>query len=114
MINPTTGTDELGQPIQTTIFVAVQAVPAEAGVANEHVSAFIMDFGNVTIIEFSKKNSACYVYTNDPADLYLDLSKAGFHWRELKNKSAGNSYPHASGWQGKFRGILARHGIRPE
>jgi hypothetical protein len=35
VLNPTTGLDAIGQPFQTTVFVAVQPVLAQAGVANE-------------------------------------------------------------------------------
>jgi hypothetical protein len=88
-----------------------------AGGANDHVSAFIMDFGDVTIVEFSQPNSACYIYANDPADPYLDLSRPEFEWHELKNRRAGNHHSHVhppSRWHGKFEGELARHGIRTE
>lgn len=88
-----------------------------AGGANDHVSAFVMDFGDVTIVEFSQPNSACYIYANDPADPYLDLSRSEFEWGELKNRRAGNHYSHVHpprNWHGKFEGVLASHGIRTE
>lgn len=85
-----------------------------SGGSNAHVSAFIMDFGDVTIVEFSKVNSACYIYENDPDDLYLDLSNEEFAWRDLKNTSVARYHSHSVGWQMKFKNILAGYGIRPE
>ena len=85
-----------------------------AGGANAHVSAFIMDFGKATVVEFSQPNSACYVYTDNDEDLYLDLSSSQFGWKQLKNTARADFYAHRGAWQQKFRGILAEYGIRPE
>jgi hypothetical protein len=85
-----------------------------AGGANSNVSAFIMDFGEVTVVEFSKINSACYVYANSTKDPYVDFSQDSFSWRKLKNTKLGKYYAHAPGWPATFERILAQHGIRPE
>jgi hypothetical protein len=85
-----------------------------AGGANDHVSAFIMDFGEVTIVEFSQPNSACYIYENDARNPYLDFTQQVFDWHELKNREMGDYHSHVPHWHGKFRYILAQHGIRPE
>lgn len=85
-----------------------------SGSSNAHVSAFIMDFGNVTIVEFSKVNSACYIYENSPDELYLDLSNEEFAWHDLKNTSEAWYHAHSGRWQMKFKNILAEYGIRPE
>lgn len=85
-----------------------------AGGSNAHVSAFIMDFGEVTIVEFSQPNSACYIYKNDARNPYLDFTQQVFGWHELKNTKMGEYYSHSPNWHVKFGDILARYGIRPE
>jgi len=83
------------------------------GGAQRSVSAFIMDFGEVTIVEFSKPNSACFIYSNDEDAPYLDLNDAEFQWAQLKNTREGEYHAHAHDWPSKFRRILAQYGIRP-
>lgn len=88
-----------------------------ATAADTHVSAFIMDFGEVTIVEFSQPNSACYIYENDARNPYLDFTQQGFDWDELKNREMGDYYPHShppARWHEKFRAVLAQYGVRPE
>ena len=88
-----------------------------AGGANAHVSAFIMDFGEVTIVEFSQPNSACYIYENDPRNPYLDFTQQVFDWSQLKNRQRGEYHAHVhppGNWHAEFRRVLAQHGVRPE
>jgi hypothetical protein len=88
-----------------------------AGANNDHVSAFIMDFGKVTIVEFSQANSACYIYVNDPRAPYLNLAQQVFHWDDLKNRQMGEHHAHVhppSRWHEKFKRVLAQYGVRPE
>jgi len=88
-----------------------------AGVVDAKASAFIMDFGEVVVVEFSRVNSACYIYENDLRDPHLDFTQQVFGWYELKNKTWGEAHPHVSPparWHENFRSILARHGVRPE
>jgi len=88
-----------------------------AGGANMHVSAFIMDFGEVTIVEFSRPNSACYIYENDPKNPYLDFTQQVFDWRQLKNWEMGERHTHWSPpgrWHAEFKRALAQHGVRPQ
>lgn len=86
-----------------------------ATTVNSHVSAFIMDFGEVVVVEFSQRNSACYIYRNDPRNPYFDLLQQGFAWSQLKNTRAAHRWmSHGYGWQDRFRSTLAGYGIRPE
>lgn len=85
-----------------------------AGSGNANASAFIMDFGPVTIVEFSRPNSSCFVYKNDDTGGYIDLLHSHFAWSQLKNTKAGAYYPHSSGWENRFRNWLAGYGVRPE
>ena len=88
-----------------------------ASSADTHVSAFIMDFGEVTIVEFSQPNSACYIYENDARNPYLDFTQHGFDWDELKNREMGDYYAHShppARWHEKFKAVLAQYGVRPE
>ena len=84
------------------------------GGANRRVSAFIMDFGEVTIVEFSKANSACWIYPNDEEERYLNLGDSSYTWAQLKNSGRGSYKAHSAHWQGKFRQMLARYGVRPQ
>jgi hypothetical protein len=85
------------------------------GAADISASAFIMDFGNVLIVEFSKPNSACYIYQNGPDGPYLDLTRSGFDWHELKStQRAARWLAHAGSWELKFQRELAAYGVRPQ
>ena len=88
------------------------------------ISAFIMDFGEVTVVEFSQVGSACYFYENHAAP-HLDFSSQGYDLSQLKNKGYGTAYSHTrghvvadgivrGGWQAKFRQLLSAYGVRPE
>jgi len=88
-----------------------------AGYSNAYVSAFIMDFGEVTIVEFSKPNSACYIYENDPRNPYLDFTQQVFDWNQLKNRQMGEYHSHVhppENWHAEFKRVLAQHGVRPQ
>jgi hypothetical protein len=86
----------------------------QRGTGDWKVSAFIMDFGNVTVVEFSRINSACYFYTNEENEPYIDLSAHGFSLSHLKNTRRANWYPHRGRWENKFRQRLAEYGVRPQ
>lgn len=78
-------------------------------------NAFIMKIGGYIIVEFSKKNNACYFRPDDnnlPFQLHstrMDLNKS------LKNQSPGHKWlPHAPtqrGWWKKYDAWLAGKGI---
>ena len=80
-------------------------------------SAFIMDFGEVVIVEFSRENSACYIYKNETRQPYFDFTQQVFGWYELKNRRRGDAHSHVAppeNWHRKFQAVLAQHGVRPE
>ena len=77
-------------------------------------SVFIMEFEGVTVVEFSRSGSACYVYGNGARSYHFDLSKSDFRWDELKNTKARERLIHTKGrWHSEFRNKLAQYGIRP-
>lgn len=51
VLRPTTGVDENGAPLQATVFVALQAVPADPNVANELLGT---DLGTFLVDQFGK------------------------------------------------------------
>jgi hypothetical protein len=81
-------------------------------------SAFLLDFGNVIVVEFSKVGNAVYIYEqkNIPG-LSADFwSNARFSIRDLKDKTCcvgKNSISHIGDWQREVRTLLAQYGIRP-
>ncbi len=77
------------------------------------VSAFVMEFGETVIVEFSEAGNACYVYAG--------LKKNTISWQAsavgittLKNsRSAIVRLIHGQRWEHEFAMALARRGIRP-
>ena len=70
-----------------------------------------------SIVEFSRENSACYIYKNEGRGAHLDFTQQVFAWRQLKSRTRGDAHTHVSppaNWHAKFTAILAQHGIRPQ
>ncbi len=86
---------------------------------SETATAFMMDFGNVVIVEFSQKNHACYYYEPSSGFQFSNRGKfwdtAVFSTPELKSKThCPKSVSHHDGWEVKLGDILTRRfGIRP-
>jgi hypothetical protein len=78
-------------------------------------SAFLLDFGRVIVVEFSKVNNAVYVYERrEMPGLSEDFwSNARFSLRDLKDRANCIADPisHIPGWEGKVRTLLAQYGI---
>jgi hypothetical protein len=80
-------------------------------------SAFIIDFGSVIVVEFSRTNNSCYFYKPEKFEKLLPKGfwqKAPFH---ITLKSTYHQYQrigHSSGWQARASGLLAEFGIRPD
>ena len=79
-------------------------------------SAFLLDFGPILVIEFSRVGNACYVYQKGVLDQVVPdfwtlqpFSDSQLKQRHLPRKRV----PHQRGWQAEMSGILATHGIRP-
>src|SRR2546427_11867710 len=82
-------------------------------------SAFVLDFGRVVVVEFSRVGNACYVYEKSAAtDLIPDFWTAEpfdvSGRKGLKQRSqAAARVRHAVGWRDELAMLLARHGVRP-
>jgi hypothetical protein len=82
-------------------------------------SAFLLDFGEVLVVEFSKVGNACYIYQKRAAkELIPDFwTTEPFHasgGKGLKQSAlAAERIRHTAGWQDELSMILARHGVRP-
>jgi hypothetical protein len=86
---------------------------------DEETSAFILDFGPIMAIEFSKVGNACYLYEKkSAAEIVPDLwTTLPFSKTALKNKSkVATSQPithdRQNRWKNEMERILARYGIR--
>ena len=86
------------------------------GASDGPTSAFLLDFGSVVAIEFSKEGNACYVYEKRALDRVVSDFWAAqpFTIPRLKQRSlCVERVVHKTGWQQEMAGILARYGIRP-
>lgn len=79
-------------------------------------SAFILDFGRVLVVEFSKTGNACYLYQKTSFEkLVPDFwAVKAFSPPGLKRlEESIDRIAHQNGWQDKMSQTLARFGIRP-
>ena len=79
-----------------------------------YTSAFILDFGEITVIEFSKIGNACFIYDQSEARKIISdfWMKEYFLISRLKQRQAGTRILHNRGWQQEMEGILAKWGVR--
>ena len=76
-------------------------------------NAFILDFKDFKVVEFSENGNACYIYEKDEMQI-LQKTKNSFYMGELKNKNkALNVITHNKNWQYNLTNWLAQRGIRP-
>jgi EH_Signature domain len=86
------------------------------GHTNGDTSAFILDFGRVVAVEFSKTGNACYLYQKTSFDrLVPDFwAVKAFSAPGLKRPEESiDRIAHQNGWQDKMSQTLARFGVRP-
>lgn len=79
-------------------------------------SAFLLDFGRVTVVEFGQVGNAAFVYSSKSFSLIVDnfWSQGRFKSTELKRKDLCIARViHKPGWQDEMRGFLAQYGVRP-
>jgi hypothetical protein len=84
--------------------------------SNCDTSAFLLDFGPVMVVEFSKVGNAVYVYgRRDVPELSNTFwSNARFSLRELKQRDyCIDHISHNPLWQSNMRALLAQVGIHP-
>ena len=78
---------------------------------NAQSNAFILDFENFTVIEFSESGNACYIYEKN--NLPTKKDKKTYYAAELRDKTkAANVVIHNKSWQYNLRNWLAQRGIR--
>jgi hypothetical protein len=78
-------------------------------------SAFMLDFGSVIAVEFSKRGNACYLYDRaNFAKLVQDFWAAkSFSVADLKNEPRSlDRVVHRDSWYVRMAQTLARYGIR--
>jgi len=78
-------------------------------------SAFLLDFGTVIAVEFSKSGNACYLYEKPAAEKVIPdfWSPKPFSAPSLKSKRlSAEVVTHHLRWQQYLEMILARYGIR--
>ena len=71
-------------------------------------SAFIMDFGNYIVVEFSEVNNACYIYsTREFQNLAYTRRSNEFDLKALKNRSVATHFQiHHVNWPSALRQVL--------
>jgi hypothetical protein len=85
-------------------------------VSGRETSAFLLDFGPVVVVEFSRVGNACYLYEKSNVEKVIPdfWSQEPFTVLKLKNRLlAAETIVHSGRWQTTLRHILARYGIRP-
>ncbi len=77
-------------------------------------SAFIMEFGSVVVVEFSKAGNACFLYQEPKGSDFISWNASTTALSRLKNqRRAKERMSHFHGWENKFANSLARRGVRP-
>lgn len=82
-------------------------------------SAFLLDFGNVVVVEFSRVGNACYLYEKpQAAKLIPDFwTPEAFSVSRLKSRLLATetiNHDRFGKWRTNLAQLLARYGIRPE
>jgi EH_Signature domain len=79
-------------------------------------SAFLLDFGPVVVVEFSRVGNACYLYEKPNVEkVFPDFwTQEPFTVLRLKNRLlAAETIVHSGRWQATLAQLLAQYGIRP-
>jgi len=82
-------------------------------------TAFMMDFGEVIIVEFSQKNNSCFLYTKNSSFPYADRQKfwneSEFQTSVLKSSEKRLAHNPKNNWHDKFENAFVRdYGLRPK
>ena len=82
-------------------------------VGTDLTSAFVMEFGQTIIVEFSEAGNACFVYKRAKGKDLISWHASTVDLRVLKNpRSASSRLIHGYRWEHEFATNLARRGIR--
>jgi hypothetical protein len=110
----------LNRDDEARLRVAMQSLPEQVGhfghMRGGEPSAFLLDFGPVVVVEFSRVGNACYLYEQtEAAKVIPDFwTQELFITDRLKNRPmAKETIAHREGWQTTLTHLLARYGIRP-
>jgi hypothetical protein len=77
-------------------------------------SAFVMEFGRSTVVEFSEAGNACFLYKEENKTNFISWQAGRLSFQTLKNRQrVRERMRHVKGWEFKFTNVLARYGIRP-
>ena len=78
-------------------------------------SAFLLHFGSILVIEFSRVGNACYVYPRGVLDEVVPDFWTSRPFRDIQLRQSHQPHErvvHRRGWQEEMARILAQHGIR--
>jgi hypothetical protein len=95
---------------------AAQEAIAATGRIEGATSAFLLDLGDLLVVEFANVGNACYLYEpREAARVIPDFWTTRPFWQSrLKNAGrAAKRLLHVQAWQGEAAQFLARYGIRP-
>jgi hypothetical protein len=105
-----------------TVLKARHEEAKDFGRIDGHTSAFLLDFGNIVVVEFSAAGNACYVYREPEfrkvvPDFWTReiLSVTGLKKTTAVTKQFDWNWDgvHREGWQVDASQLLSVHGVRP-
>lgn len=76
-------------------------------------NAFILEFENFTIVEFSENGNACYIYKKDEMQFNKNADNTISIYKLKDQYKAINKINHNKNWQYELTNWLAQKGIRP-
>jgi len=76
-------------------------------------NAFILEFENYTIVEFSENGNACYIYKKDDIQFNKNVDNTISIYKLKDQYKAINKITHNKNWQYELTNWLAQKGIRP-
>jgi len=89
-------------------------VPGFGRVDHLTTSAFIMRFGQITIVEFSETGNAAHAFSSTVFDGKAgSLRSASFNFKKLKHEANDGRILHLAEWEYNARQKLAGWGVRP-
>jgi hypothetical protein len=93
---------------------SLKDVPGFGRVDHDSTSAFILRFGQVTIVEFSNTGHAAHAFHSKTFDGTAGSLRSSFYtFKKLKHEADEYRILHLSEWEYKARQKLAGWGVRP-
>lgn len=83
-------------------------------IGSSPASAFILEFKNIVVVEFSEVGNACYIYQkNDFSEMVSNFWAEEIPFKSLKDRDRGEKITHSSkSWQPHTRLRLRHYGVR--